>query len=276
LARGLELPVTLLQVIDPEVFASFADPAQKRHFDRIVAGMKPKSADYLRNLGHSFAPSVKVDQLVEIGHPAEIIVAGAAGDPGTLIAMGTHGRSGFQRWTLGSVADKVLHAAANHMFLIRPHGESGKATQEAAIKTIVVPLDGSVLAEKVLPHVAVLAKTMRLQVILLLAHSVRVQAFGEDVHTPRFDRVVARIRKEAQVYLEAKVEQLKAGGLDTVSCVLLEGYPEEEIVAFAQKTADNIVAMCSHGRSGIGRWVLGSVTERVVRNSADPVLIIRA
>jgi nucleotide-binding universal stress UspA family protein len=110
----------------------------------------------------------------------------------------------------------------------------------------------------------------------LLAHSVRVQAFGEDVHTPRFDRVVAQIREEAKVYLEAKLQQLKAEGLDKVSCVLLEGYPEEEIIVFAEKTADNIVAMCSHGRSGIGRWVLGSVTERVVRNAGDPVLIIRA
>jgi len=276
LARQLALPVTLMQAIDPEAVASFTDPAQKVHFDRIVGNMKTTSADYLRNLGHTFAPSVKVDQSVEIGCPAEIIVTRAAADAGILIAMATHGRSGFQRWALGSVADKVLHAATNHMFLIRSHAESGKAMQEAAINSILVPLDGSVLAEKVLPHIAVLAKKMRPQVILLMAHSVRLQAFGEDVHTPRFDRIVAQIREEAKRYLAAKAQQLRVEGLDTVTCVLLEGDPEEEIIAFAQKTADNIVAMCSHGRSGIGRWILGSVTERIVRHSADPVLIIRA
>jgi nucleotide-binding universal stress UspA family protein len=276
LARELQLPVTLLQAIDPAVIASFADPAQKGHFERIATGMKSKCADYLLNLEQSFAPFLKVEQAVEIGHPAETIITKAAGDPGVLIAMATHGRSGFQRWTLGSVADKVLHAASNHLFLIRPREESGKVNKEAALKTIVVPLDGSLVAEKVLPHVVVLAKKMVQQVILLLAHSVRVQAFGEDVHTPRVDRMIEGIREEARGYLAAKVQQLQAEGLEKVTSVLLDGYPEEEIITFAQKTSGNMVAMCSHGRSGIRRWVLGSVTERVVRNSGAPVLIIRS
>jgi nucleotide-binding universal stress UspA family protein len=54
------------------------------------------------------------------------------------------------------------------------------------------------------------------------------------------------------------------------------GYGAEEIIALARKTPDNFIAMSTHGRSGVTRWVLGSVTERVVRHSGDPVLIIRA
>ena len=54
------------------------------------------------------------------------------------------------------------------------------------------------------------------------------------------------------------------------------GYGAEEIITLARKTPDNFVAMCTHGRSGVKRWVLGSLTDRVVRHSGDPVLIIRA
>jgi nucleotide-binding universal stress UspA family protein len=76
----------------------------------------------------------------------------------------------------------------------------------------------------------------------------------------------------------AKVEQLRAEGLSHVSSVLIEGSGEgaaAAIVELARKTDDNLVAMSTHGASGIGRWLIGSVTERVVRHSSSPVLVIR-
>jgi nucleotide-binding universal stress UspA family protein len=69
---------------------------------------------------------------------------------------------------------------------------------------------------------------------------------------------------------------VKGKGLENVSSVGNVGYGAEEIITLARKTPDNFIAMCTHGRSGIKRWVLGSVTERVVRHSGDPVLIIRS
>jgi len=72
------------------------------------------------------------------------------------------------------------------------------------------------------------------------------------------------------------VQQLEAEGLDKISYVMLEGDAAGEIIDMAQKTPDNLVAMCTHGRSGVGRWVLGSITDRVVCYSADPVLVIRS
>jgi len=72
------------------------------------------------------------------------------------------------------------------------------------------------------------------------------------------------------------VEALKAMGLAKVSSVVLEGSGADEIIHFAQTHPDSLVAMCTHGRSGVKRWVLGSVTEKVVRHSGDPVLVVRA
>jgi len=71
------------------------------------------------------------------------------------------------------------------------------------------------------------------------------------------------------------MEQLQAEQIDRVSILALEGRGPEEIIDLAQKTSDNIVAMSTHGRSGMGRWVLGSVTDRVVCYCGDPVLVIR-
>jgi len=106
--------------------------------------------------------------LVERGKAEEVLIEHAAADKATLIVMATHGRCGIQRWLLGSVADKVLHGATNHVLLVRTT-EQGKTSGEAVLKTVVVPLDGSPLAEQVLPYVTDLAKRLKLQVILTRA-----------------------------------------------------------------------------------------------------------
>ena len=69
---------------------------------------------------------------------------------------------------------------------------------------------------------------------------------------------------------------MKKLGIDNVSYVAKEGFAADEIISLARKSPDNLIAMCTHGRSGVKRWMLGSVTETVVRHSADPVLVIRA
>lgn len=274
-ARALKVPVELLHAIEPEIINTFSDPGRGRFVDIVEADMKRNTVAYLESVRHSFPDPSIVQPFAVLGKPAEVIMDRAAAQPGTLIAMATHGRSGIRRWLLGSVADKVLHATTNHMLFVRPSDES-KREGEATLKTVLVPLDGSGLAEKVLPYITALSKKMKQEVILLRVFSVPIQTFGEDAYMPRIDQIAASIREEARGYLGAKVEQLQAEGLEKVSDVLLEGDAAEQIIDFARKTPDNTVAMCTHGRSGAGRWMLGSVTERVVRHSGDPVLVIRA
>ena len=93
------------------------------------------------------------------GKAAEIIVESAAKETTTLVAMATHGRSGLNRWLVGSVAEKVLRAAANPLLLVRAKEETPPWNM-AALKSIVVPLDGSELAESVLPSVEEVAKNL--------------------------------------------------------------------------------------------------------------------
>jgi nucleotide-binding universal stress UspA family protein len=211
---------------------------------------------------------------VEKGKAQDVVIDKAAADKETLIVMATHGRSGIQRWLLGSVADKVLHGSANHMFLVRAT-EQGKTSGEAALKTIVVPLDGSALAEQVLPRVTDLAKKMALQVILLRAYALPPSVTGDEFGT-YMEELINQIESDAREYLAKKVDEANRNGVSDVLAVAKFGYGADEIISVARDTPDNFVAMCTHGRSGVKRFALGSVTDRVVRHCGDPVLIIRA
>ena len=273
LAKKLAIPVHLLQVIDPDVVSLLANPGQGRYIDTIVDDLTRESRAYLESIAKSIAGK-SVQCLVEKGKAEDILIEQAAADKDSLMIMATHGRSGIQRWLLGSVADKVLHGATNHVFLIRAT-DQGKSAGESVLKTVVVPLDGSPLAEQVLPHVADLAKRLGLQIILTRAYALP-SAVAPDAYGTYTEELINQLETETREYLAGKIEGLKEKGLENITTVPDFGYGAEEIIKLARQTPDNFIAMCSHGRSGIRRWVLGSVTERVVQHSGDPVLIIRA
>jgi nucleotide-binding universal stress UspA family protein len=273
LARALHIPVELLGIIDPVPLADFAEVWERSNLDKLIAEETRGTTQYLEATARSFA-GTQVKCSVEQGTPDEMIIKKAAADEKTLILMATHGRSGIQRWLLGSIADKVLHGTSNHVFLVRASEEGGTAG-EAHLKTVVVPLDGSALAEKALLPVEELAKKLRLQVLLMRAYALP-PAVSADEYGSYTEELVNQLEAEARDYLEEKVKELKLKSLASVSAVTDLGYGAEEIIALARKTPDNFIAMCTHGRSGFRRWLLGSVTERVLRHSGDPVLIVRA
>jgi len=234
--------------------------------------------EYLRQAAAKYLAAVKrIDSIEADGKPAEEIVRRATAEPRCLIAMATHGMSGMRRWLIGSVASKVAQLAHNPMLLVRPT-ENADPAAAIDIKTIFVPLDGSGLAEKALAHAVALAKRLKLAVQLL-----RVYALPSDAYIVA-DGVIAQgaaqfreaTHKEAESYLDGKVETLRAEGLDHVIGTAIEGDAASEIIELAAKTANSLIVMSTHGRSGIGRWLLGSVAEKAIQYSRAPVLLIRA
>jgi nucleotide-binding universal stress UspA family protein len=140
---------------------------------------------------------------------------------------------------------------------------------------VVVPLDGSPLAEQVLPLVVELGKKTKFEAILIRAYALPPAA-TPDEYGAYTEELLKQLEDEARDYLGSKIDELKQKGLDNIASVVKFGFGAEEIIGLARETPDNCIAMCTHGRSGVGRWVLGSVTDRVVRHSGDPVLIVRA
>jgi nucleotide-binding universal stress UspA family protein len=265
-AKAFDIPIELVHVIDLDASApQSAAPAE------VLASAKEQAAAYLRNVAASALESIAVSSQVRVGKPADVILECAEAAPGAWIAMTTHGRSGIQRWLLGSIAEKVLQASINPLLLVR--GAEGR--QATPLKRVLVPLDGSPLAETALPYAVELARKMDLEIVLARVFGFQTPAFAEG-YGPAMEKVWEESQREAEEYLEEQARQLRAQGLSRISTAFAGGFAAEKIIDLARSKADTLVAMCTHGRTGVGRWVLGSVTDRVVRHSGDPVLVIRA
>jgi nucleotide-binding universal stress UspA family protein len=277
LAKRLGIPVELLAVVDFTEMARSVSAADGLFLDRLANDEARRSGVYLAGISQSFS-GIAARCLVKQGRAADIIVEIAAAEKDTLIMMATHGRSGLNRFFLGSVTEKVLRATSSPLLVVRAK-EGTVAVGEVVFKSLVVPLDGSELAESVLPSVVALAKQLDLEIILLRAYAIPYGAYtvGEGFYDPvNLEAFMARLRQETIDYLERKTAELKRRGIEKVSYIAREGLSADEIIKFAGATPDSLIAMCSHGRSGVKRWVLGSVTETVVRHAGDPVLVLRA
>ena len=275
LAATLHLPIELLEVVDISAATAHIAADKARYLDSLIAEGESVSREHLKEVAPDF-PGSKVVCSVERGKPADAIIEKAALDPGTLIAMATHGRSGVNRWLMGSVAEKVLRGSSNPLFLVRANEEDATDCS-AIIKSILVPLDGSELAESVLATVVEVAKTLDLEVVLCRVYELAASAYyGSEDYLPDYDAMLLQLKAEVESYLKEKADWLTACGLTHVSWVAFEGPSAEQIADYSRKHPDAMVVMCTHGRSGVSRWVLGSVTEKVVRHSADPVLVLHA
>lgn len=265
LGEAYQCPIELLSIDEAEITATFG-PSGGR------------GGDYLKSIAGQFPATLKIDAVVERGRPGDVIVQRAKLEPGCLIAMATHGLSGLKRWLLGSVAAKVIQAAENPLLLVRARGEA-----EATLKSfgIIVPLDGSELAEAVLPIAVDLAKRIKTEIVLVRAYELPVTAYYRtddyeeaQAFIPTRQELVVEMSREAREYLDAKIKEIRDGGFERIRSEIVEGPAAERIIDLA-RTNGGLIAISTHGRSGVKRWVLGSVTEKVVRHSGDPVLVMR-
>lgn len=197
---------------------------------------------------------LRVRAMVRIGSPAETILEIAEKLPVSLIAMTTHGQSGFQRWIFGSVAVKLLHAESKiPIYLHRPEVE------DAPIRRLLVPTDGSDESLAAVPYAIDLAKTFDAEIV-----GVTVRQFPYE-----FPNEAAPERK-----LEALLEPIRALRIPAVG-VVQEGNPAERILETAKERGAGAIVMSTHGRSGVSRWVIGSVAEKVIAGAEVPVLVVR-
>lgn len=150
---------------------------------------------------------------------------------------------------------------------------------------ILVPLDGSAFAEQALHHAQQVAQPGQSEIHLLsVAPLLEDQSLAAvDLypvyvyrdylvdHNAEKDRITA----ELAGYLEQVSARVKAAGFTPAPAIRF-GQPAEEIITYAAKSGCDLIAMSTHGRSGIGRWVYGSVADKVLRSSSVPVLLVRA
>lgn len=206
--------------------------------------------------------------LVRRGRPADVIQGVASEVGATLVALSTHGRSGFNRLVLGSVAEEVVRASKMPVLLTR---SGAPPPRRPLLARPLVGYDGSELAWRAVEALALLGKERVGEVSLLGALDVAPPGAQAD---DLMERLIARQRDELlQLTLRAAV---RARGLGlTAEGMVREGRPAGVLLEVAEQSESTLLAVATHGRSALTRWIFGSVAEELLHTSPVPLLVVR-
>ncbi len=284
LSRAFNAPITLLGIVEPATVLGIVPLREGTPAIVTDLSEEPRvtaSTDYLASIATAIrAHDASAMVVVRRGNPAAEITACAEEEPGTLVVLTSHGRSGPRPEHLGSVTQHVVRHATTPTLVVRPHPDL-PAVGEASIRGITVTLDGSLLSEAAVPVAATLAARLAVPLTLLRVIPQRpYRAFYalEGPDAPPVEEIEATEEAEAAQYLTGIATRLRAEQMrvHTVWRRSARQHVDETIVARVTPHADGILVMASHGRGGVVRWALGSTTEAVLAHAPCAVLIVRA
>jgi nucleotide-binding universal stress UspA family protein len=249
----------------------------------VPAGVHEEIDAYLTRMEQAIkAQGISVETVRTEGDPATAIVDMAHDHHADLIVMVTHAREGMSRLMHGSVADRVLQGAPVPVLLLKHGEETGRLFTKEAQPHLLVPLDGSELAESVLVRAISLANQLGATVTLLRSldlPDLTVGAQGRAAAANDAVRVIVPTeRQSAAQYLEIVQQRFQAQGIPTAIAVT-DGGAALDIAEQARMLKEAgqavIIVMATHGRAGVGRWLYGSVAGAVLHLAGVPLLVIR-
>jgi nucleotide-binding universal stress UspA family protein len=215
---------------------------------------------------------LQIEGSVTVGHVVDEILRLAEEHKTDLLLMATHGRTGVQRWRLGSVADKIVRSAPCPTLVIGPNVRSLPST--ASLRRILVPLDGSKLAERALPAAASLARQTGATLELIAVPNLPTLWTADRDSSVNVAQAVTMVTQEAR----RVVDGIELEGLTpkrTVLDFVTSAGVGAALAAYVETNPPDLVVMTSHGRHGVSRWALGSVTDELLRGRS-PVLVLRS
>ena len=271
-SRRTGAPLHLVTVQEP--IPSFA-------YDEWESAAEDWSREYLNHVVERVRPhtSAEVTATLLTGHVVEALEEEAKARSADLVVMATHGRGAFSRAWLGSVTDAFIHHACRPVLLVRPPEGEGEVdlSREVAFGRMLVPLDGTELSESVLEHAVAFGTLFR-----TAFHLVRVVPYPMQFSSPYLphtmqvnQQFVAEAKEAAAAYAETHAERLRKRDLEVETAVVVVAQPGHGILAEAEDSRSDMVAMATHGRAGLTRAILGSTADKVVRGTRIPVLLYR-
>lgn len=272
LAQQSEGSLVLLRVAVPQLSPATATPIYGDYGLTLpmqsAAEAETEAETYLKQLRADRAPrGLAVWLEIAQGQVAESIVDRSTALGVDLIVMSSHGYSGLTRWMLGSVAEKVLRAAPAPVLILR---------SPQPIRRILIPLDGSLLSEQVLSPALAMAASLGAEVTLLRAvHTITSEDIArlDAVEHGLGQRVVEDLHLEAERYLTGLTEKF-APDLK-LKTVVVDEPAATGILDYAEAREMDLIAMSTHGLTGLQRWIYGSVTEKVLHGAHYSMLVVR-
>jgi nucleotide-binding universal stress UspA family protein len=283
-AGGKVKKVILVRVVEPVHLPGymgsdsgdlFTEKDAKEAEKKIEAAAQGEAKSYLDELVDRLQfDNVTVQKDVIGGKTAESLIDYAEKHKIDLIALATHGRSGISRWMMGSTASRVLRLSKVPILMIRASDHDNTCEPPGAIKKILLPLDGSRAGDAAIPHAKSLANSLNAELVLI--HVLEEGAIAEMPSAAMMERKDI-LKTSMSNYLNKKMESFKEEGLQ--ASVMIEGgfgSAANHIIDFAEANDVGLIAMSTHGRSGIGRWIFGSVTDKVLHAGHTALLVVRA
>ena len=278
LGKRLNSPVVITTVVDTRELPT----AHDENAARLIEMQRGSGHDYLNRMRQQFErEGIATTIEAVVGPAADAIVQAASSHKAGLIAMATHGRSGVDRWRLGSVSDRVLRTASVPVLLVRPpEAQSAARVAAPTIQHILLPLDGSERSASAVPAATFLAKAFSVPVTVM--RTVSFTWYAAETGASPYDGmdgeaaqdILTALEDEARGYAEGVANQLRKDGIEA-RISISHANPGAAITDLAAATPGSVVVMSTHGRSGLGRTLLGSVTDHVIRSSLSPVLVVR-
>lgn len=216
--------------------------------------------------------NIRVTTALEDGPVTRTLAEYATKHNVDLIVMSSHSRGGVKRITLGSVTDYLIRNTNIPVLVVRPRTSVTGATPEYALGRIVVPLDGSELAEQILPEVAALAS--RLGSAVNLIHVLTPVTYSQkeimQPGLPWWDADIAI----AKSYLDDAASELIGQGLAVSKDVILSDHIATAIQDYAVRAGADVIALATRGKGGVSRLVFGSVADEITRTSPTSLLVV--
>ena len=283
LAGRLDMDIILLHVSTPA--RGDVVPMELAYIDHVAERLRRQIKE-VQSAGSDGKKPVKVTSELAVGYAPDEILRFAEEHGIDLILLASHGRSGVKRWTVGSVASKVMGATRIPVWLIKAGAEQETPYDKWPSETLVVTLDGSELAESVLPYAEALAKQHASKpvelVLVRVAEPMNIPTYyspdisGVSLNWGNIAQQETIRRKQAAKEYLAKVEgKLKEKGI-SVKSVVVEGRANDEVVDYVNKIPNSMVIVASHGRSGLGRLFYGSVAANIIHGVTRPIFLIKA
>ncbi|HEY3229435.1 MAG TPA: universal stress protein [Roseiflexaceae bacterium] len=238
-----------------------------------------RDRDYLETIVERLAaePDLKLTKTILDGEVVDALAAYAAASAIDLIVMTTYGHGGLPYHRVGSTTEALVRRISLPILLIQPNETAPDLGQPSTFQHVLVPLDGSHLAEQILEPALALGKLMHAEYTLLrIVEPLTLKDYDPVSAIAHLsERTNEEVRREAEEYLAAFAERLRADGVRCTIRAVIDRQPAAEILRAMHEPGIDLLGMTTHGRAGLGRLLIGSVAYNVVREAEIPVLIYR-
>jgi nucleotide-binding universal stress UspA family protein len=261
LARVFGASIHLVAVID---LRTAAGPFSAGGLEpETKARLEAEAEDTIRDVVDEIDAPEEIDWSVRTGTPEDEILASQEEHQADLVTMGTHGRTGVQRYVMGSVTESVVRRAAVPVLTVR----ATERSRDVGYDEMLIPTDGSEFATAAVEPSLAIAKRFDARVHVLSVVDVGDYAPSEEI--------LHRVEADATAATETVASSAREAGLDVTTDVR-EGNPAATLLDYAEANDVDMIGMGTTGRTGLSRFLLGSTTERIIRHAGMPVLAVNA